>query len=584
MKYLLTGVAAITMLTACGQKDKPDDSAAPSGIVFSESKVPSFSVHKGDAGSAAAALAAMSLETPGSGNVTWGDRTLNGDKAVFTDVTIVTSAYEGDDEDEVSGLDGADLTVAKLELDGLAMQEGAPSFSRILLSDMTFVPTDPEEAENGSGKIGSIELVNPSPETAGWVASLFSEDEVPDLPEGDALAFDQWAVKDVDFRIDDPDGEQGTFTIGTIEVTGLKDQAAALMKLDGLTFDMTDPVEDTNMKFNLASVEMRGADLGLLTDASEDASDPEEVSQMMNLAGQDPANPGYESLTLNGFDMNLAGVKVDMPKLVSAVGRDKKNSVVAVKTEPFKVSLTTDEGKYGDQLAGQLAMLGYETLELSGAGYQTYDETTDLTTYVKGQNFWELKEISREKRADNRSREELLERAQQLNIEIPEDISDEELKAKVAARETGGFRIDFGAQYAGAKAMAAAETSDDPADVLGDTLDNMIIHDMEFSLVDNGFMDRALNAYAAQSGQDPQEIRNQLTGMLAMAPMMAAGSGIDAELLTEASTALSSFVSDPKTLTIKLAPAEPLAMSTLAEMEDPSALTKESLGFSAANE
>ena len=543
MKYLLTGVAAITMLTACGQKDKPDDAAAPSGIVFSESKVPSFSVHKGDAGSAAAALAAMSLETPGSGNVTWGDRTLNGDKAVFTDVTIVTSAYEGDDEDGdedgASELDGADLTIAKLELDGLAMQDGGPNFSRILLSDMTFVPTDPDEAENGSGKIGSIELVNPSPETAGWVASLFSEDEVPDLPEGDALAFDQWAVKDVDFRIDDPDGEQGTFTIGTIEVTGLKDQAAALMKLDGLTFDMTDPVEDTNMKFNLASVEMRGADLGLLTDASEDASDPEEVSQMMNLAGQDPANPGYESLTLNGFDMNLAGVKVDMPKLVSAVGRDKKNSVVAVKTEPFKVSLTTDEGKYGDQLAGQLAMLGYETLELSGAGYQTYDETTDLTTYVKGQNFWELKD---------------------------------------------GFRIDFGAQYAGAKAMAAAGASDDPSDMLGDTLDNMIIHNMELVVDDDGFMDRAFNAYAAQSGQDPQEIRNQLTGMLAMAPMMAAGSGIDAELLTEASTALSSFVSDPKTLTIKLAPAEPLAMSTLAEMEDPSALTKESLGFSAANE
>jgi major membrane immunogen (membrane-anchored lipoprotein) len=42
MKYLLTGVAAITMLTACGQKDKPDDAAAPSGIVFSESKVPSY--------------------------------------------------------------------------------------------------------------------------------------------------------------------------------------------------------------------------------------------------------------------------------------------------------------------------------------------------------------------------------------------------------------------------------------------------------------------------------------------------------------------------------------------------------------
>jgi hypothetical protein len=539
MKYLLTGVAAITMLTACGQKDKPDDAAAPSGIVFSESKVPSYSVHKGDAGSAAAALAAMSLETSGSGNVTWDKRDLRGDKAVFTGVTIVTSAYEGDDEDEISELDGADLTVATLELDGLAMLDGEPSFSRILLNDITFVPTDPDEAENGSGKIGSIDLVNPSPETASWVASLFSEDEVPDLPEGDALAFDQWAVKDVDFRIDDPDGEQGTFTIGTIEVTGLKEQAAALMKLDGLTFDMFDPAEDTKMKLNLASIEMRGADLGLLTDASGDAADPEEVSQMMNLAGQDPANPGYESLKLNGFDMDMAGVKIDLPKLVSAVGRDKKNGVVAVKTEPFKVSLTTEEGKYGEQLAGQLAMLGYQELELSGAGYQTYDEASDLTTYQKGENFWELKD---------------------------------------------GFRIDFGAQYAGAKAMAAADASDDPADMLGDTLDNMIIHNMELSIDDDGFMDRAFNAYAAQSGQDPQEIRNQLTGLLAMAPMMAAGSGIDPELLTEASTALSSFVTSPKTLTIKLAPAEPLAMSTLADMEDPSALTKEKLGFSAANE
>jgi hypothetical protein len=513
MKYLLTGVAAITMLTACGQKDKPDDAAVPSGIVFSESKIPSYSVHKGDAGSAAAALAAMSLETSGSGNVTWDKRALNGDKAVFTGVTIVTSAYEADDEDEISELDGADLTVATLELDGLAMLDGEPSFSRILLNDITFVPTDPDEAENGSGKIGSIDLVNPSPETANWVASLFSEDEVPDLPEGDALAFDHWAVKDVDFRIDDPDGEEGTFTIGTIEVTGLKEQAAALMKLDGLTFDMFDPVEDTKMKLNLASIEMRGADLGLLTDASEDAADPEEVSQMMNLAGQDPANPGYESLTLNGFDMDMAGVKIDLPKLVSAVGRDKKNGVVAVKTEPFKVSLTTDEGKYGEQLAGQLAMLGYQELELSGAGYQTYDEASDLTTYKKGENFWELKD---------------------------------------------GFRIDFGAQYAGAKAMAEADASDDPADMLGDTLDNMIIHNMELSIDDDGFMDRAFNAYAAQSGQDPQEIRNQLTGLLAMAPMMAAGSGIDAQLITEASTALSSFVSDPKTLTLKMAPAEPL--------------------------
>ena len=548
MKYLLTGVAAITMLTACGQKDKPNDAAESSGVVFSESKLPAISVHKGDAATAAAALAAMSLETSGSGNVTWDSRELKGDKAVFTGVTLVSA---GDDEDDGEGmsfdadedsldLDGADLKAKKLEFEGLAMKDGKPTFGRILMSDVALVPTDPEEAENGSGNIGSIELVNPSPETAAWVGALFSEDEAPDLPEGDALAFDLWAVKDVDFRIDDPDGENGTFSIADIEVTGLKEQTATLMKLDGMKFDLTDPAEDTNMKLNLGSIEMRGADLGLLTDASGDAGAPEE---MMSLAAQDPANPGYESLMINGFDMDMAGVKIDLPKLVSAVGRNKKDGTVAVKTEPFKVLLTTDEGKYGEQLAGQLAMLGYEKLELTGAGYQTYEPGTDLTTYVKGQNYWELKD---------------------------------------------GFRVDFGMQYAGAKAMAEAEQasklSADPTAVLGDTFDKMVLHGFDFSLDDNGFMDRAFNAYAAQSGQDPQEVRNQLTGLLAMAPMMMAGSGVDPELLSEASTALSSFVSDPKTLTIKLAPAEPLAMSTLATMEDPSALNKAALGFSATNE
>jgi hypothetical protein len=120
--------------------------------------------------------------------------------------------------------------------------------------------------------------------------------------------------------------------------------------------------------------------------------------------------------------------------------------------------------------------------------------------------------------------------------------------------------------------------------MLGNTLDKMVLHGMDLSIDDKGFMDRAFNAYAAQSGQDPKEVRNQLTGMMAMAPMMAAGSGIDPELITEASTALASFLTDPKTLTLKLAPAEPLNMAALADMEDPSALTKEALGFSATNE
>ena len=552
MKYLLTGVAAIAMLTACGQKDKPEGVEAPSGIVFSQEKVPDYKVRDGDSATAPAALAAMSLETSGAANMSWSKKEVKGDKAVFTDVTLLSA---GDDPDTSDGgmrfdadedaldLDGADLKAARLEFDGLGMKDGQPNFSRVLLSDVTLVPTDPEDAEDGSVSIGSIDLVNPSPEMAAWVANMFAGGEKQDLPEGDALAFDHWGMQDIDFRIDEEDGEQGSFTVKTIEVTGLKEQKAALMKLGGMTFDMFDADEGTSMKMNLGSIEMRGADLKLLSDAGEEAADPEDVSRMMNLAGQDPANPGYESLTINGFDMDIAGVKIDLPKLVSAVGRDRKDTVVAVRTEPFRVSLTTGEGKYGEELGSQLAMLGYESLELNGAGYQTYEPEGDITTYVKGENYWELKD---------------------------------------------GFRLDFAMKYAGAKALAAngqVESFDaSPGKVLDNTLENLILHDIEFSLNDDGFIDRAFNAYAAQSGEDPQEVRNQLTGILAMAPMLAAGSGVDAELVTEASTALSSFVAEPKTLTIKVAPLEPLALSTVAEMEDPSQLNKETLGFVATNE
>ena len=137
--------------------------------------------------------------------------------------------------------------------------------------------------------------------------------------------------------------------------------------------------------------------------------------------------------------------------------------------------------------------------------------------------------------------------------------------------------------------MAAAQAEQnldaaDPSAMLGEVMDKLTIHSLDLSLDDDGIVNRAFNAYAAQSGEDPQQLRNQTAGLLAMAPMMASGSGIDMELATEASTALSSFITDPKTLTIKLQPTTPLKVSELAEVEDPSTLTKASLGFSATNE
>jgi hypothetical protein len=63
--------------------------------------------------------------------------------------------------------------------------------------------------------------------------------------------------------------------------------------------------------------------------------------------------------------------------------------------------------------------------------------------------------------------------------------------------------------------------------------------------------------------------------------MMAQGSGVDMALVSEATGALSKFISDGGTLTIKLAPETPLSVASIMENPDPSAYTKDALGFTA---
>lgn len=545
MKYLLTGVAALAMLTACGDKDKPVKDAE-TGAEYAASAVPGYKVRTGDPATAGQALAALSLDSATAGRLSFDDSKLNGDKATFTNITI--SSFDGPHEDADDA--DADMKVAKLEFDGLGMFDGQPGFSRMLMSGISITPTDPDEAESGSATIGSIELVNPSPELAAWVATVFGEGEPGDLPRGEALAFDHWAMNDVDFQIDDED-EKGTFLVSSIEVNGLKDRKAAQMLLKNLTFDMFDAEENMNVKAKVGNIDIRGLDMKVLAPEEDGEIDGDSIQSsfesgfMSGMQPQNPANPGYDSVLMEDLDVDVSGVIFTVDKLVSKVARDKQDRAVKVVTEPTTMKLSVGDGELGNELAPQLATLGYESLELTLAGEQTYDPDKDIITLVKGKNYYELKD---------------------------------------------GFRLDFAAKYEGASAMAEAARADGPAggmnptDAVGDMLDKLSIHSLEFSLDDNGIVDRAFSAYAAQSGQDPQQLRNQTAGLMAMAPMMAAGSGIDAELVTEATTALSSFITEPKTLTITLNPKTPLKLAEVAAMEDPSSLTKSALGFSAKNE
>ena len=551
MKYLLTGVAALTLLTACGDKNKDQDGAGQAGIEYSQDKSKKIKLRKGDPATAGQVLSAMSLTQSGAGRVSFASSDVKGAKAVFKDVTLLSSEDDSvdgaslDDDDGELHLKGADLKAGTMVFDGLGMIDGQPNFSRVVLSDITFVPKNPDEA-HGSSKIKSMELVNPSPETAAWIASLFGKGEAVDMPEGKALSFDLWSMNDVNFQIDEEGGQKGAFLVSSVEMLGLKDEKVERMAMKGFSLDMTDPQDDTDLTARLGGVDIRGANLGMFNDMANGEAAKGMQSGLFEMLQNDPANPGYDSVSIDDLKVAISGASFDMPKLSSKVTRDKKGRAVKVATDPFKMTLGTGEGELGEKFGSQLALLGYEKLELSGQGEQAYDPDKDMVTIAKGKNFWKLED---------------------------------------------GFRLDFSGKYEGASAVAAAQAKtmaedgpSDPGALMQESLDKLRIHNFQLSFDDDGFVNRAFNAYAAQSGEDPQQLRSQTAGMMAMLPMMAAGAGIDPELASEASAALSSFVTDPKTLTISVAPLTPLRVADFADMEDSSALTKTALGFSATNE
>lgn len=579
MKYMLTGVIAITLLTACGQKDKPTGEAALSAVEFDVSKLSDVSIRNGDAATAPQALSAFSLSESGSGRLTFASQNLDGDKAVFTDVILSIPQDTGPDEplyseEELAELfsymdydgdgiadDGSEMTLeeysasmnteepagpppvvkaAKMEFDGLSMVDGAANFSLMRLSDISVTPVEGSE-DQSTGTIGSIELINPSPETAAWVASLFGQGEPADMPEGAALSFDRWAVRDVNLDINDASGTGG-FDLGSFYIDGLKEETAGRVGLSNLNFQFTEEGSG-DVNITLEGFGLAGLNYGLIA-AAASSDDPTAITEAMQA---DPGNPGFDAALMKGLKADIIGASVNMAELNSYVGRDGQGRANKITTDPFTMTIAARDNPDGEQFAGALATLGYETLTLSAAGEQLYDPDADIVTLPKGKNYWQLND---------------------------------------------GFKLDVSAKYEGSKAIAEASTAAqleaNPDAMMEVMMKELAFHQLEIAFDDNGFFNRALNAYAAQSGEDPANLRAQISGMMAMAPMAAGATGVDVAVITELATAISSFVQDPQTLTISLAPPTPVTAQTFVDAasnpSDPALkLDKTKLGFSAGN-
>ncbi len=587
MKISIIGVAALLLLTACGQKHKAVDDPTPPGVNFLQENLPSIKVSKGDPASAGAALEAMGLAATGAGRVSFASQEVNGDSAIFKTIILKAAApsanedfYGGatdlDFDPKVSGLflSGAETVKAdRLEVQGLRVENGAPMFGRMVLSGVTFektrtAPTDAFAAyefdENGEmievqpdpadkapapkiqtrGKLGTVELVNPSPEMAAWVASLFAKGEPKPMPEGAAFAFDRWAVDDLRATTAE-DGADTVVLVKRLEILDLHKERSARTLLSGLSIDSEGEAGADRVRIALKRFDLRGSKQ---TSASlPTAGDAEgAIMGVIGLANTNPIDPGFERLEIEGFDFNADGLSMALPQLVSKVGRDKQGQAVKFVVEPYALTLKSSESGGAGDLANQLAPLGFETLEIKGANDSVYDPQTDLLTIIKGNNFFEIKD---------------------------------------------GFRLDFSAKYEGTKAAFADAGADtfNASPMNSPVRDTMRLHRLEIALNDDGMVDRALNLMATKEGVDPAEfrkdVRQKLQGFAAMSMMAGFGDGEksgQAQIVNELVGAVGSFIQKPKTLTIKLEPKTPIEASQLEAM-NLDGLNKRDLGFSASN-
>lgn len=521
MKYLLCGVAAVAVLSGCGKSTEPAD--APLDEV---------TLRDGDPAEADAVLSAMLLSNSGDGAITYSEKTMDGATATFSDVAI------GDGEEGISA--------GSLVLEGLDMIDGKASFAKMSLSDISLQADD---LEDGSFTVGSFEILNPTPELSAWIADAMDGEEPESFPAAGDIGFAAWSIKDVAMSFSDSDGD-GSLSLANFEVRDLADQKAARAVLSDMDFAFTSAEDGTPVNMSLGSLSMSGLDLEFLEAVRQNIDDEEAMAEaIMNKVYDNPMDPGYDRLTMDSLSVEAAGATFKMPSLDASIERNSEGEPVKYVTKPFSMTLDADPdgGEAGAGLAQALSMVGYESVELKGEGEASYDPDQDIVELSAKKNYIEL---------------------------------------------IDGAKISYGAKLAGysAYSQAAAESFNfedlaegeepDPM-AMQAALSELELYDFELSVKDNSLVDRIFNAVATQNGQDPEQMRQQTAAMVGMAPMMAQESGIDMTIVTELSSAVSSFITDPGTLTIKLSPEEPLSMATISTMEDPSLLTKDYLGFSA---
>lgn len=521
MKKVLLGSMALIALTAC--QNKSDD------------------VEK--------ALEQMELAESGKGRTEWSDKKVSGDKVVLQDVRIDTDGLPDRIEADLDGVSDfniiADLYDANITVDALTFNDlsldksGQAVFSEMTFDGMALAFLDPSFSSNL--KIGQITLVKPSPEFAAWVAGLFGKGEETSPPAPEEIAFDSLTLSGLTWK--DPDlSDEHASSMQTLSLEKVKDDKLGSLTMSDLNLKFYDAFSPQPGVLSLKSLNLKGGNAGFLS--ATQTTDPfESVSDIVEALFSMPLDDGIDHLSLNGLEFSLDGVTAGLPEVSYHVKRDDKGMPLTSELQPFTLTISADpeSGLLGAGMSPYLSAFGIDDLRLSAGYTSKYDPKTD-TVQTSG-NYLEVNEA---------------------------------------------FRIAYDFKGSGVKDLQEELNGFDPEEVLSgeigaqelavDLYSKLDLHAFRLTIEDQGAISKVVALTSIMQGISPDEVRQRMNGLMALGMFAALMLGVDESILEEFNDASRTFIEEGGSLTLTMAPTEPVSLDAL--MDEPSIATKEALGFS----
>jgi hypothetical protein len=413
--------------------------------------------------------------------------------------------------------DDGTLTAATMTLAQPRLSDEGPVFRRMTLDEGEIVFPD------GVARFDQFLVDEPGPDLADAAAAFFQGRE--STFDGENLAAQRFGeIRLTNLSVDGQtdDGGPMQFSLANLQARNSDGETLQSFDLSELSLEASSQEPGGALTMTLGAIEATSVNLAAFS-----------LDPAQSVTSAFSAGDAYDRVAVSDLVINSSGLQISMPSLTAETEARGEDSVYGAVTMP-NLTLAADPagGDMGAQFAMALGQMGYEQFTFSMVSNTVYDKAADRVE-TEGEN---------------------------------------------SLRFEDGFEMRFDQSLSGVAAYTAAYAAwfaDDPASdatpPMAEIMAPLMVERFAIALEDQGLLDRAFAAAAAQQGLEPEVMRMQAAGMIGMMSAFAGDIATPA-LMAQAQGALMGFISTGGTLEIELAPETPVSAAELAGPQGPARL------------